>query len=102
MFSFKVTGEKDKDISNVVVDDDTQTSTELENNEQLILNELYEKFGTKQLTRKKFDSEPPWLLDKAMKVEFEENWKDAVEEVKPSSQFTYRKQNQSRGERQAY
>lgn len=49
--------------------------------EQLELNKLYAVIGKETVSRKKLEGAPFWLIDKAVKEEVEDAWKDAFTEV---------------------
>lgn len=62
--------------------DDT---TDLISDEQRILKKIYLATGGAQLSRNKMECAPQWVLDKAVKEELENSWKDAFLEVSERS-----------------
>ena len=54
---------------------------ELQSEQQLALERLYEATGGEQVTRSKMESAPPWLIQKALEDEINGAWDGAYEEV---------------------
>ena len=55
---------------------------ELESHEQKVLDDIYGILGSEQVTRRKLECAPPWVVEKAVKSEYNSNWADAYVEVK--------------------
>lgn len=55
---------------------------ELESQEQRVLDDIHGILGSEQVTRRKIEGAPPWVIQKAVKTEYDSNWADAYVEVK--------------------
>lgn len=54
---------------------------ELKSQEQETLEEIHKILGSAQVTRRKMECAPPWIVNKAIEAELKSNCKDAYEEV---------------------
>lgn len=69
-------GEQEKDIGDIYTAG-PKKGEELTSKEQDVLASIYEVIGSDQVTRKRMECAPQWILDKAVRSELEVNWKDA-------------------------
>lgn len=69
-------GNPELDIGKTTVSSPDDSNT-IKSDEQRELDKLFEMLGGKQLTRKKLECAPSWLLDKAVEEELEKTWKGA-------------------------
>lgn len=53
----------------------------LQLNEKAILQKVHAQIGTSQVTTSALAFAPPWMTEKSMTKEYQDNWKDAYEEV---------------------
>lgn len=55
---------------------------ELESEEQRVLDDIYGILGSEQVTRRKMECAPPWIVEKAVKTEYNSNWANSYIEMK--------------------
>lgn len=70
-----------RDIGTDTVAGPTTSRDRLHIHEQLLLGKLYTVFGKDTVSWTKVEGAPSWLIDKAIKDEIEDAWKDAFHEV---------------------
>ena len=69
-------GKPEKDIGTTSISQ-KEVITDLQSDEQTVLQKVYQVVGPAQVTRKKMENAPSWILDAAMKSEKESKWRDA-------------------------
>lgn len=75
----------EKDIGSCRINTKMPTGRSLRSTEMDILKDIEDKIGTSQVTASALAFAPSWIVEKAMKAEHDENWKDAYTEVEESS-----------------
>lgn len=80
-FTKAVLGEPEKDIGPTAHQQQIPVKFELQSDEQKVLQEIHKVTGGAQVSRKKMDCAPQWVLDKAVAEELDKAWKDAYVEV---------------------
>ena len=84
LFTNRVLGNPLEDIGDTPRGKDTEGDkpVQLESQEQRVLDDLYGILGSEQVTRRKMECAPPWIVEKAVTAEYTSNWADAYIEVK--------------------
>lgn len=73
-------GDAAKDIGDVQTDAQ-QDDGQLRSQAQQVLEQVYDTVGGEQLTRRRMECAPTWILDQAMRKEIEDNWEGAIERI---------------------
>lgn len=78
-------GNSELDIGDIVPRGPNAEMEELVSHKSRILEDIYRVIGGEQVTRRKLEFAPPWIVEMADKEELEDNWKETIEEVEEAS-----------------
>lgn len=92
-----------------VINDGKELNTFLTSSEQVLLEEIENQIGSRQVTKRELEGAPEWLTKKSMDREVDENWASVTEEVTTddmpddanilSTHFVFRINKSEQGER---
>lgn len=78
------TGKPGKDVGDAYADDGVQPQGDLQTDELNVLKRIKDTIGTAQVTRRRMEGVPSWIMQKALMAEHDDNWKDAYIEMSDS------------------
>lgn len=81
MFTTPMTGSPEEDIGTSTPKDPPEGYT-LTSDEQTVLKGIHDILGNEQVNKSKIGFAPPWVIEKAMKKEVQENWDTAYVTIK--------------------
>lgn len=70
-----------KDIGMEVDEREPVPTTDIINDEEYVLRDIKSLIGSEQVTRKRLEGILAWIVERALNVEQDDNWKDAYVEV---------------------
>lgn len=101
-------GEPEKDIGDVTTEG-PKDGEMIASDEQHVLSQMYSVVGSEQVTRRRMECAPQWILDKSVKTELDSNWSEAYVAVQEdsvpinaniiSSHFVYKVKNEENGKK---